>query len=109
MFVFPEEPAVDPSDLVEMAKAEREKFKAVRKSQKKKGSGREQTTLDMLAKFCTKLDTARSFSVYDDDEEEEGATEEKPTKDKDKHDKEDKEDEKLEENSDDDDDTNFSW
>ena len=65
-----DEAKVSDNSLVAAYKAERRKFKDVRRQQHKKGSSREKETLALLAKFQTKVSTAKQLSEYAEDEEE---------------------------------------
>lgn len=78
------------NDAIAAYRQERQKYKNLRKEQKKKGSAREEVTLSLLKKFQSKLDSARIVaSGYSDDE-----TENKDNKD---------------EMDEDDDDNDMSW
>ena len=64
-----------PADVdagLEGFKANRKQYKEQQKKKLKKGSDRESQTLALLAKFQSKLNTARQFSSYGEDEEEKG-------------------------------------
>jgi len=71
-----EKPAEEPSnDLLEAFKAERRKFKNLKKEQPKKGSDREAHTLALLQGFQTKLQSVKQLTTGysdDDDDDEEG-------------------------------------
>lgn len=82
----------DPDDLISRHKAERQKYKQLKKKQPRKGSSREQETLAILAKFQSKLNTSRMLNEYANEDEEK------------------KEDEKKEEEADESEATDdFSW
>ncbi|XP_035828422.1 spliceosome-associated protein CWC27 homolog isoform X2 [Aplysia californica] len=60
------------SDFLESFKQERQKFMTLKKKQSKKGEGREEQTLALLAKFQSKLTSAKQLSTgYSDSEGEE--------------------------------------
>ncbi len=73
----------DPDDVLSNFKAEKRKFKEVRKKQMKKGSEREAATLAMLAKFKSKLGEAKKKAEFDELEEGEARSEEEMEEDKD--------------------------
>ena len=58
----------DKNEVIAAYKAERQKYK---KAKVKKGSGREEATLALLAKFQTKLESVKKISGDYSDEEEE--------------------------------------
>ncbi|KAH9491973.1 Peptidyl-prolyl isomerase cwc27 [Bulinus truncatus] len=62
------------SDFLETFKMERQRFKELKKQQKKNGQSREQQTLAILEKFQSKLSSVKQLSVGYSDSEEEEAT-----------------------------------
>ena len=81
----PQEPIVD-NDPVSEFKAERKKYKEARRMQPKKGSGREEATLAILAQFKSRLETAKEMfgeaeegEVMDEDNDEEGHVKQDPS------------------------------
>ena len=76
-------PRADPSsplDALQGFKDDRQRYKEKQKSQPKKGSNREAQTLALLAKFQSKLSTARDLADdYGDEEEEKEEEKEEKT------------------------------
>ncbi|KAK2187505.1 hypothetical protein NP493_163g02017 [Ridgeia piscesae] len=67
----------DADDLISRHKAERQKYKQLKKKQPRKGSSREQETLAILAKFQSKLNASKMLNEYGDEDEEKEEEEKK--------------------------------
>jgi len=63
--------------LISRHKAERQKYKQLKKKQPRKGSSREQETLAILAKFQSKLNASKMLNEYGDEDEEKEEEEKK--------------------------------